>query len=219
MAQPDMSGSIVKNAIILGLFAALTVAVVAFIQQSTKEQVAQQQRQARMQALGQILPAGSYDNNLLDNQLQLLSPLLGKNATTAYLATLEGQPAALILQVSTSEGYSGTIELLVGIMADGILGGVRTLSHKETPGLGDKIELGKSDWILGFNGKSLRNPDESGWAVKKDRGEFDQFAGATITPRAVVKAVQQSLVFFDQQHEEIFACALNRNSAPEPAND
>lgn len=211
MQQSDMPKSIVKNALILGVFAALTVAMVAFIQQSTKAQVSEQQRLAKMQALGQILPAGSYNNDLLANQIYLEDPLLGKNSS-AYVALLDNQPAALILQISTTEGYSGTIELLVGILADGTLSGVRTLSHKETPGLGDKIELSKSQWILGFAGKSLSNPTADGWAVKKDRGEFDQFAGATITPRAVVKAVHKSLEFFDINQQQIFTNALNQQS-------
>lgn len=205
-----MQQSIIKNAVILGLFAALTVAVVAFIQQSTKDLVAEQQRLAKMAALAQILPPGSYDNQLLDSQLELEHQLLGNKTAQAYVATMNQQPAAIILQVSTHEGYSGSIDLLVGILADGSLSGVRILEHKETPGLGDKIELSKSDWVLSFNGKSLTNPQESGWGVKKDRGEFDQFAGATITPRAVVKAVQHSLLYFDQHRQQLFSASANQ---------
>src|SRR5690606_7665772 len=108
-----------------------------------------------------------------------------------------------ILPVETADGYSGTIRLLVGIDAEGRLTGVRVLQHNETPGLGDKVELRKDDWILGFDGLSLRNPVASGWQVKKDGGDFDQFVGATITPRAVVAAVYNALQFFDLNRENL----------------
>ena len=111
----------------------------------------------------------------------------------------------MILQANAPDGYSGTIGLLIGIMADGTLSGVRVIQHKETPGLGDQIELAKSRWITSFNGKSLTHPTETGWAVKKDQGDFDQFAGATITPRAVVTAVHKALQYFDHYHAELFA--------------
>ena len=203
---PEISRSMLKNSLVLGLFAAITVAVVAITQQSTESRILQAERAAQIRALGEILPAQSYDNALLDNVITLNEPLLGhRTETPAYLATRAGQPAAVILQANAPDGYSGTISLLIGIMADGTLSGVRVTQHKETPGLGDRIELAKSPWIKSFDGKSLRNPAERGWAVKKDQGDFDQFAGATITPRAVVSAVHKALQYFDQHHTELFA--------------
>lgn len=203
---PEISRSIVKNSLVLALFAAVTVAVVAITQQSTESRIAEAERAAQIRALGEILPAHSYDNALLDNVIYLNEPLLGQRGDTpAYLATKAGQPAAIILQANAPDGYSGSIRLLIGIMADGTLSGVRVIQHKETPGLGDRIELAKSAWIKSFDGKSLSNPDERGWAVKKDQGDFDQFAGATITPRAVVTAVHKALEYFDQNHAELFA--------------
>lgn len=203
---PEISRSMLKNAIVLGLFAIATVGVVAAIQQGTAPRIAAAEREAQVQALAQILPAGSYDNHLLDNSRLVQDELLGnRNPAPAYLATLGGQPSAVILQVTAPDGYSGSIKLLVGILADGRLAGVRALHHRETPGLGDKIELAKSRWILGFDGKSLIQPDEAGWAVKKDGGQFDQFAGATITPRAVVKAVHKALQYFDKHKAELLA--------------
>lgn len=203
---PEISRSMLKNSLVLGLFAAITVAVVAITQQSTESRILQAERAAQIRALGEILPAQSYDNALLDNVITLNEPLLGhRTETPAYLATRAGQPAAVILQANAPDGYSGTISLLIGIMADGTLSGVRVIQHKETPGLGDRIELAKSPWIKSFDGKSLRNPAERGWAVKKDQGDFDQFAGATITPRAVVSAVHKALQYFDQHHTELFA--------------
>jgi electron transport complex protein RnfG len=112
---------------------------------------------------------------------------------------------AAIIPVTAPDGYSGDIELIVGVNADGSIAGVRVLSHKETPGLGDKVDLRKSDWILGFNGRSLNNPELAGWAVRKDKGVFDQFTGATITPRAVVAATLRALQFADAHSKTLFA--------------
>ncbi|WP_296276155.1 electron transport complex subunit RsxG [Pseudomonas sp. UBA7530] len=201
---PEISRSMLKNALVLGLFAIGTVGSVALLQQGTAERIAKAEREAQVRALAEILPAGSYDNHLLDNRIELNAPELGhRSPQSAYLALKGAQSNALILPVTAPDGYSGAIHLLVGIFADGRLAGVRVLSHKETPGLGDKIELAKSDWILGFAGKSLSDPDEERWAVKKDRGDFDQFAGATITPRAVVKAVHGALRYFDTHRAQL----------------
>jgi len=212
MTVESMPASIRKNAIVLGLFAAITVAIVALIQQGTANRIDTAREQAQLQALAEILPAGSYNNNLLDNSLQLDDPMLGnRNPEPAYLALLDGQPSAIILQATAPDGYSGSIRLLIGILTDGSLAGVRVLEHKETPGLGDKIETTKSGWIYSFNGKSLSNTTNEHWAVKKDRGEFDQFAGATITPRVVVKAVHKALQYFDANQEQLFAAAYAQN--------
>lgn len=212
MALPEISRSMLKNALVLGLFAIATVGLVAVLQQATAERIANAEREAQVRALSEILPQGSYDNHLLDNSIQLHDPLLGsKSPQTAYIALKDGQPSAVILRATAPDGYSGAIHLLIGIQADGRLAGVRVLGHRETPGLGDKIELAKSAWIRSFEGKSLSNPNEDGWAVKKDRGEFDQFAGATITPRAVVKAVHKALQYFDANQEQLFAAQVKSN--------
>lgn len=210
MKTPEIRRSMLRNSLVLGLFAIVTVGLVAFIQQGTAERIAQAERQARVDALAQILPEGSYDNALLDSQRELHHALLGPRPVPAWVATREGQPAAVILQATAPDGYSGAIHLLIGIQADGRLTGVRVIGHKETPGLGDKIELAKNAWIRGFDGKSLDEPAESGWAVKKDGGQFDQFAGATITPRAVVKAVHQALRYFDAHRDDLFAQEIAR---------
>ena len=210
MNAPEIRRSMLRNSLILGLFAIVTVGLVAFTQQSTVDRIAQAERQARVDALAQILPDGSYDNALLDSQRELQHALLGPRPVPVWVGTLQDQPSAVILQVVAPDGYSGAIHLLIGILADGRLSGVRVISHKETPGLGDRIELAKSPWIRGFDGKSLNQPEASGWAVKKDGGQFDQFAGATITPRAVVKAVHQALQYFDAHREELFAQEIAR---------
>lgn len=208
---PELSRSMLKNSLVLALFAAITVAVVAITQQGTQSRIAEAERAAQIRALGEILPADSYDNELLEDVIYLNEPLLGhRTETPAYLASNQGKPTAVILQVNAPDGYSGSISLLVGIMRDGTLSGVRVTQHRETPGLGDQIELNKSPWIKSFDGKSLTNPKRRGWAVKKDQGDFDQFAGATITPRAVVAAVHKALQYFDQHHPELFK-PLNTN--------
>lgn len=167
----SMQRSIRKNATVLGLFAAITVAIVALIQQGTASRIDAARAQAQLQALAEILPSGSYDNNLLEHTLVLDDPLLGnRTAQPAYLAFLDNRPSAIILQATAPDGYSGSIRLLVGIMADGNLAGVRVLEHKETPGLGDKIETSKSDWIYSLTGRSLKNLPSERWEVKKNRG-------------------------------------------------
>jgi electron transport complex protein RnfG len=207
---PEISRSMLKNALVLGLFAIGTVGSVALLQQGTATRIAAAEREAQVRALAEILPSGSYDNHLLDNRIELNAPELGhRSPQSAYLALKGEQPSALILPVTAPDGYSGAIHLLVGIFADGRLAGVRVLGHRETPGLGDKIELAKSDWIRSFEGKSLSDPNEDGWAVKKDRGDFDQFAGATITPRAVVKAVHGALRYFDKHRAQLLGLAEN----------
>ena len=204
MPLPEISRSMLKNSLVLGLFAIVTVGLVAITQQGTARRIAAAEREAKSRALGELLPVGSYDNHLQDSMRLIEDPLLGnRNASPSYIASLDGKSVAVILQATAPDGYSGSIELLVGIQADGSLAGVRVIRHKETPGLGDKIELIKSNWVQGFTGKSLNNPDAAGWAVKKDSGQFDQFAGATITPRAVVKAVHNALRYFDAHQAEL----------------
>jgi electron transport complex protein RnfG len=112
---------------------------------------------------------------------------------------------AVILPVTAPDGYSGTIELIVGVNRDGTVAGVRALQHRETPGLGDKVDVKKSDWVLDFNGHSLGQPPEEQWTVKKDGGVFDTFTGATITPRAVTAAVKRGLLYFDAHRESLLS--------------
>lgn len=215
---PETPRSMLRNALVLSLFAIATVGLVAVTQLGTAERIAAAEREAQVRALAEILPADSYDNHLLDNSLQLTDPLLGSDRPLPAYRALKGeQPTAIILQAIAPDGYSGSIRLLVGIHADGRLAGVRVLAHKETPGLGDKIELAKSPWVRSFDGKSLLDPDETGWAVKKDQGTFDQFAGATITPRAVVKAVHRALQYFDAHRAELLG--LKDTVADKPSEE
>ena len=195
-----LSRSILRNSVILGLFAVATVGMIAVTQQGTAERISEAQRRVQLSALNEIVPHDQHDNDLLTDSFTVQDrQYLSLSAPAeAYRARQGARVSAVILPVVAPDGYSGRIDLLVGIRADGSIAGVRSVSHRETPGLGDKIDAGKSQWILSFNGKSLSMPIPDQWAVKKDGGQFDQFTGATITPRAVVKAVYQALNYFDE---------------------
>ena len=217
MPMPEIGRSMLKNSLVLGLFAVVTVGGVTLLQWGTADRIQAAERQAQSRALGEILPAGSYDNDLLASSILLDEPQLGhRGAQPAHLARKDGQTTAVILRVTAPDGYSGAIHLLIGIQADGRLAGVRVIGHRETPGLGDRIELAKAPWIRSFEGKSLENPAESGWAVKKDGGDFDQFSGATVTPRAVVKAVHQALQYFQANKETLLNAQLSERQGSKP---
>lgn len=186
-------------ALLMGAVALLVCSLLMVTNKLTAQPIADRQREDLTKQLDQVLPRGSYDNQPLDQKYQ--KEINGQNFTF-YRARLQDKVNAIILFTETA-GYSGDIALLVAIKADGQLSGVRVLSHTETPGLGDKIELAKSSWILGFSGLSLSQPDTGGWAVKKDGGQFDAFTGATITPRAVVKGVFETLQLF-QENQNYF---------------
>lgn len=202
--------SVSKNSLVLGAFAIATTGLVVATQLGTAERFDEQQRMALEKSLAEVLPAGSYDNALGKDTLTLdADPLLGNSKpTVAYIASMGSERQAIVFQAVAPEGYGGSINLLVGVDKTGKITGVRAVPpHGETPGLGDKIEFKKSPWVLGFNGKSLENPEESRWAVKKDGGIFDAFTGATITPRAVVGAVKNTLLYVRQHQTTLFGNA------------
>jgi electron transport complex protein RnfG len=189
-----------RNGFILAAVGLVTTACIAVTFQGTRDIIAEQERQAQARALLEIVPNSMHDNDMLEAQITLpdIEAIGLHQKENGYLAKQQGEVVAVLLPVIAREGYSGDIRLLIGINSDGSLAGVRALSHHETPGLGDKVELKKSPWILSFNGKSLNNPSEADWKVSKDGGEFDTFTGATITPRAVTKAVKNALVYFEK---------------------
>ncbi len=202
--------SITRNGILLGLFAVLTTLLIAGTYLQTRDRIAEEQRRAEEKALLEIVPRTRHDNSMLDDTVPVPAgtPGLGlKVDKRAYIARRGQEAVAVIIPVTAPDGYSGAIDLIVGVNADGSVAGVRTLAHKETPGLGDAVDIKKSDWILGFNGRSLTDPAPARWAVKKDKGVFDQFTGATITPRAVVAATRRALEFAQAHRNELFAPA------------
>ena len=196
---------VVIAAVLLGMFAVIGTTLVSFTYESTKERIADNERQALLKKLYLLIPANHIDNDIVNDYILVSSPdLLGATQTIVYRGRKLNQPVAAVFNIVAPDGYSGSIRMLVAIKTDGTLGGVRIVSHRETPGLGDKIEARKSDWILGFQGKSLNNPQRSRWKVKRDGGDFDQFTGATITPRAVVNAVKRTLIYFQDHKEAVF---------------
>lgn len=199
--------SISKNSIILGIFALIAAAALALTNLGTQDRISKAERAAKQKALFEIVPSDQLDNDLLQDTIKIpvsTHELLGVDASQPiYIARRQGQVTALIIPAMAHDGYSGDISMIVGVNRDLTIAGVRVIAHKETPGLGDKIEIKKSRWMLNFNGKSLQAPVTSEWLVKKDGGVFDQFAGATITPRAVVKKIKEVLEFA-QAHPELF---------------
>ena len=194
------SNSIASAGVILGLFALLAVILLGSVQWLTKDNIAENTRLRHMSRLHELVAPDSYDNDLLGSALPQDIKIDGlADQLTVYKVSLAGSKIARVFEVTSLEGYSGAISLLIGVNNTNQLLGVRVISHKETPGLGDKIETNKADWILQFSGKSLENPALKHWKVKKDGGKFDQFTGATITPRAVVNAVRDTLKFATEE--------------------
>lgn len=195
-----------KPTLLLAGFALVGTLLLTGVHHLTDPQIADSERQALLKRINTLVAASRYDNNPLEDKIKLPpTELNSSEPVLIYRLRKQNQPVAAIFTITTPDGYSGNIRLAVGVNADQTLAGVRVLAHKETPGLGDWIELEKSDWILGFTDKSLQNPHEAAWAVKKDGGEFDQFTGATITPRAIVAAVKQVLVWSGQHTANLYA--------------
>ncbi|MGI9285199.1 MAG: electron transport complex subunit RsxG [Pseudomonadales bacterium] len=213
--------AISRNSLLLGVFAVVATGVIAATHLGTKDRIAEQIRAARERALLEIVPARRHNNAMLDTTLPITdSDLLNLAAEgKIFIALQDANPVAFVFPSVAPDGYSGAIELLVGVNADGSIAGVRTVQHEETPGLGDKVDLRKSDWILGFNSRSLGDPEPARWKVTKDKGVFNQFTGATITPRAVTKAVYQTLEYYRLHNEELLAHARTAITAVEKTND
>jgi len=188
------------------IFAIIGSGVVGLTYENTYERIKRNEQLVLLRKLNTILSPAEYDNDLLDDQIVLeQDDLLGTSKPSiAYLAYKNNKPAAIVLSPVAPNGYSGPINMLVGIYHNGTIAGVRVVKHRETPGLGDAVESQRSDWVLGFDDKSLENPTSKKWKVKRDSGEFDQFTGATITPRAVVKAVHSALLYFQEHRKELF---------------
>lgn len=189
-----------RHAIILCLFCLGFGIVLAVTNYLAADDITLRANEDRLNSLSQVLPQHLYDQNPLHNVLTLTNEE-GK-PVTIYRAQKGSTITGLAYEI-TGTGYAGEIRLMLGVDSQGQILGVRVLAHKETPGLGDKIETKKGDWILRFTGLSLGNPAEALWKVKKDGGQFDQFAGATITPRGVVAAVRRGLEFFQHNHAEL----------------
>lgn len=193
---PNLKTSLTRSVTGLVLFALVTAGAVSLTRLMTSERIEENRYQAAARLLYSLAPQTEYQLDIHQPVLLPAAPELGQNQPfAAHLAWQDDQLAMILLPVTAPDGYTGRIELLVALHINGQIQGVRVLDHRETPGLGDKIEERKSNWIYSFDGRNLHNPELSRWAVKKDGGEFDQFTGATITPRAVVNSVKRSLLW------------------------
>lgn len=195
-----------KTAFTLIAFALVFTSLMAYVFNITKAPIEKSEAAARMALFRKIVPEHMHDNDLLKDTITIApNDLLGnRQPTIASRARINNAPAAVILEAIAHDGYSGDIKLLIAIKYDGSISGVRVLTHKETPGLGDYIDITKGDWIKLFNEESLVRTSDENWKVKKDGGQFDYMAGATITPRAVVKAVHKALQYFEANKQALF---------------
>lgn len=204
---------VLTAAAILGFFSLAGTGLVTLSFYETEDRIEENERAALLRSLRALIPDSMYDNDIVNDTVQVTdSGLGGDRPVTVYRARKAGKPMAAVITAVAPDGYNGNIKLLVAVRENGTLAGVRAVSHKETPGLGDGIEENRSDWILGFADKSLTNPEEKKWGVKRDGGFFDQFTGATITPRAVVKAVKNTLLYYQSNKDQIFNAADEKKS-------
>ncbi|MCW4447203.1 electron transport complex subunit RsxG [Vibrio splendidus] len=205
-----MLNAIKKNGLVLAIFACASTGLVAVTHYLTKDQIKQQEQAQLLSVLNQVIPHDLHDNELFSACTLVEAEELGtEQAMPAYVATLNGEPSAIAIEAIAPDGYNGAIKVIVGMKIDGTILGTRVLSHRETPGLGDKIDLRVSDWILSFAGKQVTESNLDRWKVRKDGGDFDQFTGATITPRAVVKSVKQAVQYVNQNNQALLAQPLN----------
>lgn len=205
----DIARHMTISAVLLGLFAVVGTGLVALTYDQTHERIAANEREALLRSLHALVPPDTHDNDLSADTLEVVSEsdFDTDEPITIYRARRGQHPVAAVFTTIAPDGYSGSIKLLVAVRADATLTGVRVVSHRETPGLGDRIDERRSDWIHVFDNRSLHDPVAKEWRVKRDGGAFDQLTGATITPRAVVKAVYRTLLYYREHTEEIFAQA------------
>ena len=199
--------SIGLSGTVLALFAAVTSIAIGWTYLTTKGQIDFEVRRSEARQLLEVFPANTHDNEIVDDTFELdaETPLLGIRETRrGYRVRINGDVIGVILPTTARDGYSGDIRALVGVRQDGTVAGVRVVAHRETPGLGDKVDIRKSDWVTDFNSRSLADPALPGWNVKKDGGVFDQFTGATVTPRAVILATRRALEYANLHTATLF---------------
>ncbi len=196
-----------KSGVTLASIAAICTALVALTWQLTAERIESNKKLWLEQSLQPALAGLFFDSPVTESMLTIPPPhsLPGSGAVVVYRVYAGDAPVAALFDITARDGYAGPIRMLLGVAMDGSVSGVRVIEHRETPGLGDRIETLKSDWVLQFDGRSLSNPDAAQWAIKRDGGDFDQLTGASVTPRAVIKAIKETLIYFGAHRDEIFA--------------
>jgi len=198
--------SIIKTGATLAAIAAICTALVAATYQLTEDRIAANEKALLEQSLQPALGGISFDGSVSESRIVLQPPhqLPGNDPAIIYRVYAEEQPVAALFAVTARDGFSGPIRILVGVKFDGKISGVRILQHRETPGLGDKIEPARSDWVFQFDGRAIGDPVTLQWAIKVDGGDFDQLTGASVTPRAIIKAIRDTLLYYDAHRDEIF---------------
>lgn len=196
-----------RSGITLAVIAAICTALVALTYRLTAERIVANEQAWLERSLQPALSGLFYDSGVTESKIVIPPPhdLPGSEAAIIYRVYAEAAPVAALFVVSARDGYAGPIRILVGIDTMGVVTGAHVLEHRETPGLGDRVESTKSDWVKQFNGHSLLDPEPTGWAIKGDGGQYDQLTGASVTPRAIIKAIKETLLYFEAHSEEIFA--------------
>jgi len=209
------SSAILKSGTTLAAIAAICTALVAATYHLTADRIAANDKAILEQSLQPALSDIFYDSGVSESRLVIPPPhdLPGSEAAIIYRVYATENPVAALFVVTARDGFSGPIRILLGVNYDGVVTGVRILQHRETPGLGDKIVSTRSDWVHQFADRSLADPVVAGWAIERDGGEFDQLTGASVTPRAVVKAMRDTLIYFDAHRDEIFAAAATEDAS------
>jgi electron transport complex protein RnfG len=209
--------TIIQSGLILAVVAAICTTLVALTFSVTKDRIAANERAFLERSLTPVLAGKSFDNDFLASAIIVPAPheLPGTENAVIYRALANNSPVAALFVVTAPDGYSGPIKLLIGIDFDGVVLGVRAIEHKETPGLGDLIDASRSDWIYQFAGTSLNDPEQNAWAIRRDGGAFDQLTGASITSRAAVNAVNQTLLYFAAKRDNIFTAQADSGTAHE----
>jgi len=199
--------SVLRSGLTLAAIAAVCTALVAATYHATRARIAANEKALLEQSLQPALAGIFYDGEISESRVVIPPPhdLPGSGPATIYRVYSGGEPVAALFVVTARDGFSGPIRLLLGIGTDGTVTGLRILEHRETPGLGDRIDSSRSDWVFQFDGRSLGDPVVARWSIRADGGEFDQLTGASVTPRAVVGAVRDTLLYFEAHHDEIFA--------------
>jgi electron transport complex protein RnfG len=204
----EAEGSVVRTLLFVGTIAVAATALVTSSYEFSKDRIAAHQRARLVASINSVLDPALGDSDLNPVLVDARDELLGSsNPIDVFIIMTGGRPVAAVFATIAPDGYNAEIQLLIGISLDERITGVRVVRHRETPGLGDAIEIGKSNWIRQFDGKSLTDPALPLWAVDRDEGAFDSLTGATVTPRAVVKAVKNTLLYFGAHRDELFAAA------------
>jgi len=203
-----------KGGLTLATIGAVCAALVATTYLMTRDRIAANEQAWLEKSLKPALAGLFFEGSVSESMLVIRAPhdLPGPDDVIIYRLFAEEQPVAALITVTARDGYAGPIRVLVGVKYDGTVTGIRILEHRETPGLGDRIVSTRSDWVFQFDGQSLGNPDATGWALKRDGGQFDQLTGASVTPRAVISVVKETLIYFDAHRDEIFAAPVTEET-------